>query len=227
MCGISGFYTKDSKFSRQDLEEMAGLMNHRGPDNTGFYYDEKVGLAHNRLSIIDLSEEANQPMHSHDERYSIIFNGEIYNYQEIAAELNQVWKTHSDTEVILEAFVKWGPEFLEKLNGMFAMAIYDKTLHTLYLFRDRAGIKPLFYYYQNNTLIFSSELKAVAKIVKKFFSLTVNKIAVNQFLHLGYIPGPITIYNEINKFQSGRYAIINQDGYNLKRFWRIKEQVKK
>lgn len=226
MCGISGFYSNDTKFSRQDLEKMSGLMNHRGPDNTGFYLNGKIGFAHNRLSIIDLSKQANQPMHSHNNRYCIIFNGEIYNYQEIAAELNQNWKTHSDTEVILEAFVKWGPDFVEKLNGMFALAIYDKELRTLYLFRDRVGIKPLFYFYDNNNLIFSSELKGVAQIVKKHFSLSLNKLAINQFLHLGYIPEPVTIYNEINKFPSGIYAIINHDGLKLKRYWQLEEQIK-
>ncbi|MFC2086440.1 asparagine synthase (glutamine-hydrolyzing) [Bacteroidota bacterium] len=226
MCGISGFYSKDIKFSRQDLEEMASLMNHRGPDNTGFFLEKKIGLAHNRLSIIDLSVDANQPMLSHNNRYCIVFNGEIYNYQEIASELNQNWKTHSDTEVILEAFVKWGPACVEKLNGMFAFVIYDKELQTLYLFRDRAGIKPLFYYCDDNNLIFSSELKAVTQLVKKYFSLSLNKLAINQFLHLGYIPEPLTVYNEINKFPSGRYAILNQDGLELTRYWQLKEQIK-
>ncbi len=225
MCGISGFYSKDGKFSRQDLEDMAGLMKHRGPDNTAYFFEKKVGFGHNRLSIIDLSEDANQPMHSHDNRFCIVFNGEIYNYKEIANELNLNWKTHSDTEVILDAFAKWGIDFLEKLNGMFAMAIYDKKTENLYLFRDRVGIKPLFYYYDGKNLAFSSELKSVVKLVKRKANLTLSKIAINQFLHLGYIPEPESIYSEIRKFPAGRYAVLENGLFNINRYWRIKEKI--
>ncbi|NOZ45775.1 MAG: asparagine synthase (glutamine-hydrolyzing) [Chlorobi bacterium] len=226
MCGISGYYSPDSLFSKQDIENMSGLMNHRGPDNRGYFIKEKVALAHNRLSIIDLSTEANQPMFSHNEKCCIVFNGEIYNYREIASELNLKWKTHSDTEVVLEAFVKWGPEFVEKLNGMFALAIIDIETNNLFLFRDRIGIKPLFYFFDGKNFLFSSELKAIRQIVKKYSALTLNNKSINEFLHLGYIPEPDTIYEEINKFPSGKYAIINNHGLQLKRYWQLKTHLK-
>ena len=161
MCGIAGFVSE--KFSKADLVNMTNSISHRGPDADGYYFNSEkgVGLGHRRLSIIDLSNAANQPMTSHCDRYIIIYNGEVYNYKEIALKLGNInWKTSSDTEVILEAFVKWGTDFIDELNGMFAMAIYDKLEEKIFLFRDRMGIKPLYYYYDNNKLIFASELKA-------------------------------------------------------------------
>ena len=197
MCGIAGFVSK--KFSKADLVNMTNSIRHRGPDADGYYFNSEngIGLGHRRLSIIDLSNDANQPMTSHCDRYIIIYNGEVYNYKEIALKLGNInWKTSSDTEVILEAFVKWGTDFVDELNGMFAMAIYDKLEGKIFLFRDRMGIKPLYYYYDNNELIFASELKAFKhlKINKK-----INYDAIYAYLHLGYIPSNQTIYNKIFK----------------------------
>src|ERR1022692_4836301 len=120
MCGIAGYYSINQKFSSPDLKKMTDCLKHRGPDADGFFSDDIVGLGHRRLSIIDLSNAANQPMKSHNGRYILIFNGEIFNYQDVAKELKKEWRTHSDTEVILEAFAEWGPEAVQKFNGMFA-----------------------------------------------------------------------------------------------------------
>ena len=133
MCGIAGFISK--KYQKTDLVKMTDALNHRGPDASGYFFDFKkgVGLGHRRLSIIDLSKEANQPMSSNCGRFLMVFNGEIYNYKEIANQLKvSKWKTNSDSEVVLEAFVEWGTDFLHRLNGMFAIAIYDKKEEKLF-----------------------------------------------------------------------------------------------
>src|ERR1022692_2975768 len=135
MCGIAGFYSSNKVFSQEELVSMTKVLAHRGPNAEGFFTDEIIGLGHRRLSILDLSDRANQPMHSHDGRYVIIYNGEVYNFQEIATSLKSTthlqptlnFKTSSDTEVILEAFVQQGVDFVLQLNGMFAIAIYDKV----------------------------------------------------------------------------------------------------
>ncbi len=168
MCGISGFISKN--FDKADLVRMTKSLSHRGPDASGQFFDSEKGIAlgHRRLSILDLSDTANQPMSSHCGRYVMVYNGEVYNFKEIANRLKKTnWKTSSDSEVILEAFVAWGIDFIHQLNGMFAIAIYDKNEDKLFLFRDRMGIKPLYYFYNEKDLIFSSELKAICAIKKK------------------------------------------------------------
>src|SRR5580700_10036115 len=124
MCGLTGFYTAGPRFLEADLIRMTDALAHRGPDAAGYYFKGHIGLGHRRLSIIDLSESANQPMVSADGRYLMVFNGEIYNFREIAPQLNVQLRTKSDTEVILEAFAQWGPAMVEKLNGMFTIAIF-------------------------------------------------------------------------------------------------------
>src|SRR5688572_33160650 len=125
MCGIAGFYSPEKKFTRDDLAAMTKMLAHRGPDASGFYFDEEAGLGHRRLSTIDLSEAANQPMRSHSGRYEVIFNGEIYNYRDVASDLKIKQRTTSDTEIIAEGFELLGEQIVHKLNGMFAIAIYD------------------------------------------------------------------------------------------------------
>ena len=168
MCGISGYYTLNKAFSEVDLHAMTNAIEHRGPDAFGYYSDETIGLGHRRLSIIDLSENANQPMFSSDKRYVMVYNGEVYNYREIAAELRQKFKldfrTSSDSEVVLEAYAKYGPDFVQKLNGMFAFAIYDKEKKELFVCRDRVGIKPLYYFWDGQNFAFASELKSLSQV---------------------------------------------------------------
>jgi asparagine synthase (glutamine-hydrolysing) len=224
MCGIAGFLSFNKSFSRENLENITSALKHRGPDAGGFYFNEVVGLGHRRLSILDLSEVANQPMFSHCGRYVIVFNGEIYNYREIAKDLDVELKTTSDTEVLLESFIKWGVDFVHKLNGMFAFFIYDSKEELLYVYRDRMGIKPIYYYYVENDFIFASELKSFNHLPEKYKG-EINKQALNQFLHLGYIPEPHSIYKNIKKFPSGHYAIIGNNKFELKSYWKLEEQI--
>ena len=225
MCGISGFISK--KLIKKDLIKMTNSMQHRGPNANGHYFDlnNSIGLAHQRLSIIDLSEEANQPMLSHSGRYIMVYNGEIYNYKEIAKKLNEInWRTNSDSEVILEAFSKWKFNFINELNGMFAIAIFDKLENSLHLFRDRIGIKPLYYYHKNNELIFASEIKAFKEIN---IELTIDNNSIYSYLHLGYIPKNNSIYKEIKKVEPG--CFINYKNGKLKKtyYWKTEKFIKK
>lgn len=231
MCGISGYYSPSGLFNEGDLKNMNSSLHHRGPDAEGFFVDKIVGLAHKRLSIIDLSDRANQPMTSRNGRYIIIYNGEIYNFREIGALLksatsheNQInFKTSSDTEIILEAFNHFGTDFVNHLNGMFAFAIYDKENEELYLFRDRIGIKPLYYYWDGKNFVFGSELKSIINTGK--IGKEVNYFAIQDFLHLGYIPTPQSIYKNIFKLNSGSYLKINKYGIEHYKYWNIKNKI--
>jgi len=208
MCGIAGFLTFNKFFSEDDLHLMTNRLAHRGPDADGFFYNGICGLGHRRLSIIDLSERANQPMTSDNDRYVIIYNGEVYNYQEIGARIKEnnsdadfKFKTNSDTEIILEAFVQYGIECVQQLNGMFAFAIYDKVLNEVYLVRDRLGIKPLMYYWDGSNLAFASEIKSLLPLSQ--VDRTINHSTIGDFLHLGFIPAPNTVYKNIQKLHPG------------------------
>ena len=230
MCGISGFLTK--KYNSEHLQKMTDTLSHRGPDADGIFFDENagIGLGHRRLSILDLSSNANQPYHSNCCRYVMVYNGEVYNYESIANELKNETgfnkKTDSDTEIILEAFVYWGDNFVNKLNGMFALAIWDKHNNELKLFRDRIGIKPLYYYWVDNVFAFSSELKALTQLITKS-KLTVNRNSIYDILHLGYTPQNSTLFNEINKVPSGSLLKVNNTEISTTQFWGLNKQIKK
>ncbi|MFM1876609.1 MAG: hypothetical protein RL266_2346 [Bacteroidota bacterium] len=202
---------------------MSDAISHRGPDAEGFFVDGNFGLAHRRLSIIDLSTAANQPMQSGCGRYWMVFNGEVYNYREIAKELDVKLKTSGDSEVILEAFAKWGPQMVNRLNGMFAIAIFDTSEKKLYLFRDRLGIKPVYVYRKNGIIAFASELKAITAL--KELSLTINQKAIPYFLHLGYIPQPLSIYNEVDKFPSGSWAVTDGESFRIEGYWNPEKKI--
>lgn len=163
MCGISGIVGKSEP--KEQLENMVRAQSHRGPDATGYYYnpENSSGLGHNRLSIIDLNAAANQPFLSAEGRYAMVFNGEIYNYPELRAELEPYFqfRTHSDTEVLLNAFIHWGPRCLDRFNGMFSFAIWDQQQQSLFAARDRFGVKPFHYAIHQNALYFASEIKAL------------------------------------------------------------------
>lgn len=223
MCGIAGFYSSTQKVSRDAFKHAVGTLSHRGPDAEGFYFlenaDFSLGLGHRRLSIIDLSETANQPFFSSCGKYVIIFNGEVYNYKELAKELDVTLKSTSDTEVVLELFVKFGPEFVSKLNGMFAIAIYDIDRDVFFLYRDRLGVKPLYYFCDHESLFFASELKSLLSIEYLKRKLSVDRNAVNVFLHLGYIPEPLTIYQEVKKFPAGSYAVFSKGNISFINYW--------
>ena len=225
MCGIAGFYSKNNLLGEADLDTMSAKLLHRGPDAHGNYHDGQIGLTHRRLSILDLTEDANQPMFSSDGRYVIVYNGEVYNFREIAQTLNIHTKTRSDTEVILEAFAVEGVKFVERLNGMFAMAIYDRHEAKLWLFRDRLGIKPLFYFWQQGLLVFGSELKSMISVLKTKNLLNIHKNAIASYLYLGYVPEPNTIYEEIKKFPAGAYATLSNNNLEIKEYWKAKDFV--
>lgn len=227
MCGIAGFYSFGKKFSEADLKRMTDRIAHRGPDAEGFYMDTEcgVGLGHRRLSILDLSAAANQPMQSHDGRYYIIFNGEVYNYREIAEQLGIKCRTTSDTEVILEAFIMKGVNFVHLLNGMFAIVIYDSRDKVLYLFRDRLGVKPLLYYWQDRDLVFASEIKALLALDEINKSKTTKKESVYTFLNAGYIPEPHTIYDQISKLPAGSYAVVKDGKMDMDSYWKPEGKI--
>ncbi|RYG53240.1 MAG: asparagine synthase (glutamine-hydrolyzing), partial [Chitinophagaceae bacterium] len=222
MCGISGFISR--QWPEQDLRAMSNCIRHRGPDAEGIYYNSRdgVGLAHRRLSILDLSSAANQPFYSSDGRYVMVYNGEVYNYREIAAEYGLTTRTSSDTEVIIEMFARQGIAAIRQLNGMFAIAIYDIKEQQLFLFRDRVGIKPLYYFFDGQNFAFASELKSL-------FSLPVTKevdtTSVSNYLYLGYIPGRNTIYKHFNKLLPGSYAIIKDKQVSEHSYWKLEDAI--
>lgn len=207
---------------------MTDTIAHRGPDAEGFFTAEnnKVAIGHRRLSIIDLSDSANQPLFSSCGRYVMVFNGEIYNFKELAEKYNIISGINSDSKVILELFALLGKEFVHELNGMFALSIYDIQEDKLWIFRDRVGIKPLYFYWKNETLIFASELKAIKKLSEEF-PLTINRKAISNFLRLGYIPEPLSIYNEVRKFPSASILSITSKGYKIEEYWSLTNKIDK
>lgn len=219
MCGIAGYFSSNP-FKKPDLHRLTKSLKHRGPDAGGVWISDNVGFGHRRLSIIDLTEGANQPMLSADGRYCIVFNGEIYNFKELKNKHNLVTKTDSDTEVFIELFAKYNLDSIRLLNGMFAAAIVDIKKNLLYLVRDRVGKKPLFYSLTNDELVFASELKAFKTIKEKGF-YTLNNNALNEFLHLGYIPEPHTAYNEINKFPAASVGVFDGKTIKISKYWKL------
>ncbi|MGD0078504.1 MAG: asparagine synthase (glutamine-hydrolyzing) [Sedimentisphaerales bacterium] len=195
MCGIAGFNWKD----QSAIEAMAEAMKHRGPDDRGSYLDDGVSLGHTRLSILDLSQKGHQPMRFGN--LVIVFNGEIYNFQEIRAELEPhgyKFLSGTDTEVILAAYHRWGEKCVEKFNGMWAFCIYDKDKRTLFVSRDRFGIKPVYYYFDGSRFIFASELKAIKR---HDIPLETDSSGLNFFFYQKYIGGDYTIYKNCRKLK--------------------------
>jgi len=167
VCGITGFWDFKKIATKANLLLITDALCHRGPDDTGSFFDpsQGVGLGHTRLTIIDLSSQARQPMSNDPDSIWVTFNGEIYNYRELRQELickGRQFKTNSDTEVILKAYEEWGIQCISRFRGMFAFVLWDANHKKLFLVRDRLGVKPLYYYYDDHLLLFASELKALA-----------------------------------------------------------------
>ena len=233
MCGISGFFDLDADLGCSEIESQLGRMSdaliHRGPDGSGVWADSDfgVGLAHRRLSIIDLSPEGKQPMHSPQGRYVITFNGEIYNFQELRQQLGSEiqWRGHSDTEVLLAAIETWGLKpALEKVSGMFAFALWDRLSNRLQLVRDRMGEKPLYYGWLGNRCVFASELKALTHLPG--WSGEIDRHALSLYLRHSYIPSPYSIYTGIKKLSPGTIITIPFDGRGQKaiepdHYWKL------
>src|SRR5882724_226589 len=231
MCGITGFISP--VFNREHLQSITQTIQHRGPDAEGLFYEQTgnyhIGLGHRRLSIIDLSSAASQPMYSHNGRYVMIYNGEVYNYKEIRNEKlsGYAFKSSGDTEVILECYARYGSESFQWLNGIFALAILDLQEKKIILTRDHLGIKPLYYYMHGQSFVFASEIKAIKKAVP---GLKINYNVIPSFLHLGYITHPHTIYEEIKKLSAGSYAeiTINKESnisISEHSFWKIQDKI--
>lgn len=207
MCGINGFNFSDVKV----LKKMNDALIHRGPDSEGKFVDGNTSLGHRRLSIIDLSKNGNQPMiYSHGKKKAIIvFNGEIYNFLEIRHELEEKgyrFRSNCDTEVILASYLEWGKDCVKKFNGMWAFAIYDLEKNILFLSRDRLGVKPLYYFYDGKKFIFSSEIKG---ILKHKLKLKINLMAIDFYFSLGFIPSPLSIYENISKLEARQNLIFD------------------
>lgn len=212
MCGIVGYVSE--KWGETELKRGAETLRRRGPDDAGEYYFENVGLAHRRLAIIDLDPRARQPMVSHNGRYVMVFNGEIYNYATIAARLNKNWRTTSDTEVLLEAIAEWGAvAAVEATNGMFAFALLDKLERRLWLFRDRMGVKPITYYWDGQNFIFASELKALLAFG---ISRNLRTEAVADYLMFEYVPGKNLIFEHTYRLAAGEYLTLDLSSKSLK-----------
>ncbi len=217
MCGIVGFNSKDSS----QLSKMLQTIQHRGPDDNGTYEDEHFSMGHVRLSILDLSSLGHQPMTY--EHLVMTYNGEIYNFLDIKDELQSLgytFRSESDSEVVLKAYHKWGIKAIDKFIGMFAIAIYDKDQNKVTLIRDRVGVKPLYYYLNQDDFIFASELKP---IIEKKSDLHINNDALYEFFQFGYISSNLSIYKHCFKLPAGHYGEydLKTNSFNLKQYWSI------
>lgn len=207
MCGIAGIVKGDGRLPDRNALNYAGeIMQSRGPDSLGIWIDKEIGFVHRRLSIVDLSEDGNQPMHSNDHQAVIVFNGEIYNYAALKEELRVIgyeFKSHSDTETILAGYQIWGIDhLLTRLDGMFAFALYDKGNKQMFLARDRFGKKPLYYATSSGSLFFASDIRAVVKCLP---AVTINLNAVCHYFQEMASPQPYTVWNEIVQIEQGCY----------------------
>lgn len=233
MCGIVGtvIFRGDCKVDPDLLQRMRDTMQHRGPDGGAQWIDPRgrVGLGHRRLSIIDLSNAATQPMDTPDGRFVITFNGEIYNHAEIRSELQALgrrdWRTdHSDTEVLLFAFREWGIDCLSRFRGMFGFAIWDNQERRLWLVRDRIGIKPIYYAQRADRLSFASEIKALIEDPQQ--ARAMDETALFHYLSLMTTPSPMTLFRGVNKLPSGCWLRLDLDGsIEVRRYWDIWDNV--
>ncbi len=234
MCGIAGIINFSSESVNQkeknisNLRKMSQSISHRGRDGEGEFFNETSNcfLAHRRLSILDLSSSADQPMRSLDNRFSIIFNGEIYNFKEIKIELEKLdiqFKTTSDTEVLLYAYQVWGRECLKKLRGIFSFAIWDDLNKKLFAARDHLGVKPFYWFYNNNDklFLFASELKAILSNVN--VKKNINLQAIDQYLSFYSVNPPQTLIQDIFQLESGHYLEFSVDGLKIEKYWDLQD----
>ena len=230
MCGICGQFNYNNclPVERETILRMTAAIAHSVPDDEGYYIENFIGLGFRRLSIIDISG-GRQPMSDPQQRVWVIFNGEIYNFRELRDELTSfgyIFRTRSDTEVILNGYKKWGINVLEKLNGMFGLAVWDSEKRRLMLARDRAGIKPLYYFLDSEKLIFGSEIKAILPAMRN--KPEPDSLALNLFLKYRYTPAPLTILKGIRKLAPGERMIVENGEVKIERWWNYspKQQLK-
>lgn len=222
MCGICGIYNFDGhSVDKGLLQRMNDTLFHRGPDGEGFFIDSNIGLGHRRLSIIDL-EGGKQPMSNEDGTIQVVFNGEIYNFLELKKELEAKgyrFRTRSDTETIIYGYDEWGEDFVQKLRGMFAIALWDARMQKLLLIRDRIGKKPLFYHLGKDRILFASEMKAL--LVDKSIPKEIDLHALDSYLSFGYVPSPMSIFKSIKKIPPAHIAVYKNGHFSVKPYWHL------
>lgn len=235
MCGIAGIVGDQINASvyKISIQKMTDAIAHRGPDSQGIWDDERCYLGHRRLSIIDLSEAGNQPFFSQDGRYVMIYNGELYNYKEIKLELQRaehgtsqlpyIFRTNTDTEVILAAYIRWGTECFHRFNGMFAFAIWDKVEQKLIVARDRLGVKPLYYQFKNKTLLFASEIRAL--INSGQIEKVLNQKSVAEYLQYSTVHAPNTILKNVSMLMPGHFMELQNGELKHFQYWNINKYV--
>jgi asparagine synthase (glutamine-hydrolysing) len=228
MCGIVGGYKFKSREPFQEAQIKTALQNlrQRGPDDEGIFSKEHVFLGHRRLSIIDTSQAGHQPMQDASGRYTLVFNGEIYNYQTIRKSLERKgveFNSYSDTEVVLYALIQYGIDAVESFNGFFAFAFYDRFIDRMLIVRDRMGIKPLYYYNSGDQLLFSSEIKGITPFQP---ALSLDASALWAYFQLNYIPAPLTIYKNVKKLKPGHFIEIKNGELKTDRYYTISEAGK-
>lgn len=236
MCGITGIVGTQINNSvyQKAIQKMTDAIAHRGPNSQGVWHDEHCFLGHRRLSIIDLSEAGNQPFFSQDGRYVMVYNGELYNYKEIKLELQRVqhgstqlpyiFKTNTDTEVILAAYLRWGVECMQRFNGMFAFSIWDKEEQKLVVVRDRLGIKPVYYQFKNNQLLFASEIRALIQsgLVEKKLNLK----SVAEYVQYTTVHAPHTILQDVSMLMPGHFLEYKNGELKHFQYWNINNHTK-
>lgn len=224
MCGITGIFNVDGlPISTNVLRNMTDVVKHRGPDGEGFWINSFIGLGHRRLAIIDLSPLGHQPMQNENGNLIIVYNGEVYNFQNLRIELESYgYKFHSktDTEVVLKSYQHWGEDCIHKFNGMFAFAIWDNQKNQLFLARDRYGIKPLYYYYENGLFLFGSEIKSILKHPQ--ISVNVSIPALNEYFSFQNIFSDLTLFEDIKLLPAGCKLSLkfgDRNSFRISRYW--------
>jgi asparagine synthase (glutamine-hydrolysing) len=224
MCGINGIFSFDKPIenAEQIINKMNDSIAHRGPDADGLFCDSNIALGHRRLSIIDVSKNSNQPLFGIN-RYSLVFNGEIYNYKVLKSQLQYDFETNSDSEVIIAAYHKWGKNCVKHFNGMFAFAIWDNQKEELFIARDRVGIKPLYFYQNEKEFIFSSQIKGLLSSRK--IKLELNSSELANYLQFQTVYAPNTILKNIFLLEAGTTLLINKSGVCKERFWVLEKDI--
>jgi asparagine synthase (glutamine-hydrolysing) len=221
MCGIAGILRMDgAPVEQAELRAMRDAMQHRGPDGAGLHVDGSVGLAHRRLSIIDIESGA-QPLGNEDDSVLVVFNGEIYNYVELREELQALghrFKTRSDTEVIVHAYEQWGEDCVSRFNGMFAFALWDARRRRLFLARDHLGVKPLYYRIEGSLLLFGSEVKAL--LAHQQCTREVDLQSLGELFTFRYVPSPRTLFRNVRKLPPAHWLVVDEQGLRIQRYWR-------
>ena len=223
MCGINGIVSK-GKDKKKLIHEMNEKIIHRGPNAEGMFVDEKVALGQRRLSIIDLSDNGNQPIYNEDKSILVVFNGEIYNYQTLRERLEKnghKFKTNTDTEVLVHGYEEWGYELVDKLRGMFAFCIYDTKNKKLFIVRDHFGVKPLYYYHTDKVFLFGSEIKSF--LVHPDFEKSLNKEMLGAYLTFSFTPGNRTFFENVYKLEPGYYMVydLEENIYQVERYFKL------